>query len=124
MNYIYELYSYICIMKILFYYFICILVRCACIAVAYISLPARGLRLFFSAFYGVLGLGSLFLFLTKARKTGAFHQKIWWDGLRPFHALFFLLASMLIYQQNTWFVPILLLDTCMSIVAFSYRHYA
>lgn len=110
-------------MKILFYYFICILVRCACIAVAYISLPRRGLRLLFSAFYGVLGIGSLFFFLTKARKTGAFRKKIWWDELRPFHGLFFLLASLLIYHKNTWFVPVLLLDTFMSIVGFSYRGY-
>lgn len=108
-------------MKILFYYFICILVRCVCIAVVYISLPVRGLRLLFSAFYGVLGLGSIILFITKARKTGAFRKKIWWDGLRPFHGLFFLIASTLIYQKNTWFVPILLLDTIMSIVGFSYR---
>ena len=110
-------------MNLFFYFFICILVRCACIAAAYISLPHHVLRLLFVAFYAISGLGSLILILTKARKTGAFRQKIWWDGLRPFHALFSLLASILIYQQNTWFVPILLFDTCMGIVAFLYKRY-
>lgn len=110
-------------MKLLFYFFICICVRCACIAGAYFSLPHPVLRLLFVAFYAISGLGSLILFLTKSRKTGAFRQKIWWDGLRPFHALFFLLSSILIYQKNTWFVLILLFDTLMGIVAFSYKHY-
>ena len=46
--------------------------------------------------------GFFYLFLTGARKTGAevFGDKIWWNNLRPIHALLYFTFAYLAINQN------------------------
>ena len=103
-------------MHISFYFSLCIIIRISLIYLAYISLYSPYLNPFFSLFYLTIGVGSAYQYITKYRKYGAFGQKIWWDYLRPFHAIFYLFASFLIYTKNTLFVLVLIIDTLMGIV--------
>ena len=56
--------------------------------------------------------GFMFIYLTGIRKTGAevFGEKIWWNNLRPLHAILYLLFSLnaINGNKNSWLY--LLLD--------------
>ena len=119
-------------MNISVYYIICVLVRCALIYMAYISLyysygPLSSFcsygPLLFSCFYFVAGLGCFYHYLTKYRTKGAFGQNVWWDYLRPIHGILFLSASYFIYMRELYFVPILIIDTVMGISGHVYHRY-
>lgn len=72
----------------------------------------------------LLPIGTTYIFLTNARKSGigAFGEKIWWANLRPIHALLYLAFAYyaIIGNKNAWLF--LLADalfglTCFLIVA-------
>ena len=110
-------------MNISVYYIICVLVRCALIYMAYISLSHSYGFLLFSCFYFVLGLGSIYHYLTKYRKKGAFGQSIWWDSFRPIRGILYLSVSYFIYMRELYFVPILIVDTVLGISGHVYHRY-
>ena len=66
-------------------------------------------------------LGFIFIYLFKLRETGAevFGEKIWWNDLRPLHAILWgTFAYMAINNdtENAW--KILLIDTLIGLFAF------
>jgi len=70
-------------------------------------------------------IGFTFIYLSGSRKTGAevFGGKIWWNNLRPLHALlYFLFAYNAINgNKNAWMF--LLIDVVVGLISFSSFHY-
>lgn len=74
----------------------------------------------------VIGIGFWYIYLTGARKTGleVGGDLIWWNGLRPFHGLMYLLFGVLsLYgYKNAWIL--LLVDVVVGFVSFMLYHYS
>jgi hypothetical protein len=73
----------------------------------------------------LLAIGFTYIYLTDGRKTGVevFGGKIWWNNLRPLHALlYFVFAYMAINKNaNAWIV--LLIDVVIGLISFLTYHY-
>jgi hypothetical protein len=80
-------------------------------------------------YFGYLALlpaiGFTYLYIFGLRKTGAevFGEKIWWNDLRPIHAvLYFLFAFNAINRnKNSWIY--LLVDVIIGLLSFLFFHY-
>jgi len=70
-------------------------------------------------------LGFLYIFFSGVRQTGAevFGEKIWWNDLRPIHAVFYLLFAYnaIIGNADAWIY--LLMDVLFGLSAFLIFHY-
>ena len=70
-------------------------------------------------------IGFIYIFVTGSRKTGVetFGDKIWWNDLRPVHALMYgLFAYNAINKnQNAW--VFLLIDVIIGLISFLIFHY-
>jgi phosphate/sulfate permease len=74
-------------------------------------------------FYVISSVGLMYHYVTKTRKKGAFGQHIWWDHMRPIHALLFLLISYFLYINHSLSYKLAILDTIIGIGAYMYvRH--
>ncbi len=72
----------------------------------------------------IIALGFSFIYLTGSRQTGpeVFGDKIWWNNLRPVHAmLYFIFAYLAITKNDYSWVP-LLIDVTIGLTAFLYYH--
>ena len=68
-------------------------------------------------------IGFMYLFLSGVRnKVGAFGEKVWWNPLRPVHALLFSLFAYfaIVGNRNAWVY--LLIDAMISLFAFLWVH--
>ena len=75
---------------------------------------------------GTMSLGFATIFIFGLRKTGLETQgaPIWWNHLRPLHAIMYGVASWGLFVGNqdlSW--KVLLLDTFIGLVAFLHYHY-
>lgn len=70
-------------------------------------------------------IGFTYIFLTDSRKTGAevFGEKIWWNNLRPVHALLYTLFAYNAIMQNTNAWVFLLVDVVLGLISFLTHHY-
>jgi len=67
--------------------------------------------------------GFSYLFLSGTRKwTGAFGEKIWWNSLRPVHAILYLLFAILAIQGKREAWIFLLMDVCIGTTGFINVH--
>jgi hypothetical protein len=70
-------------------------------------------------------IGFIYIYLTGSRMTGGetFGDKIWWNNLRPLHALiYFLFAyNAIIGNKNAWLY--LLFDVVFGLTSFLIFHY-
>lgn len=70
-------------------------------------------------------IGFLYIFFTNSRETGreVFGEKIWWNNLRPLHALLYLTFAYLAFQKKSsaW-IP-LALDVVIGLTSFLIFHY-
>jgi hypothetical protein len=70
-------------------------------------------------------IGFTYLFVTGERKTGpeVFGGKIWWNCLRPVHALMYFIFSYsaITGNRNAWIF--LLVDVFIGLTAFLFHHY-
>ena len=70
-------------------------------------------------------IGFLYIFFTNSRETGreVFGEKIWWNNLRPLHALLYLTFAYLAFQKkpSAW-IP-LALDVTIGLTSFLIFHY-
>ena len=64
--------------------------------------------------------GFIYIYLTGSRKTGAevFGDKIWWNNLRPVHALLYFIFAFLAITQNDYAWIPLLIDVLIGLFAF------
>ena len=90
---------------------------------------AKNIDIKFLPYLGYIALltaaGFIYIFVTGSRKTGVevFGDKIWWNDLRPVHAL---LYSLFAYNainknQNAWIF--LLIDVIIGLISFLTFHY-
>jgi hypothetical protein len=70
-------------------------------------------------------IGFTYIFLTGSRPTGGetFGQPIWWNKLRPVHALLYSLFAYQAINKNAGAWRILLLDVAIGLVSFVAHHY-
>ena len=71
-------------------------------------------------------IGFAYIFLTGSRKTGAevFGGKIWWNNLRPIHAILYALFAYNAINKNPNSWKILLADVIFGLIAFIIFHYS
>lgn len=68
-------------------------------------------------------VGFSYLFLSGARKwTGAFGEKIWWNSLRPIHALLYFLFALFAIKGKREAWVFLLIDVCIGTLGFFHVH--
>lgn len=71
-------------------------------------------------------IGFLYIFITGVRKTGleVFGEKIWWNNLRPVHALLYVLFAYFAIHKNTNAWILLLIDVVFGLVNFLWHHFS
>ena len=90
---------------------------------------AKHIGLKYLPYLGFLALlpaiGFMYIYIFGARKTGAevFGEKIWWNDLRPLHALFYTLFAIMAITKNRMAWIWLLLDVLVGLVSFLVYHY-
>ena len=70
-------------------------------------------------------IGFIYIYLTGSRQTGAevFGAKIWWNNLRPIHALLYGLFAYYAIQKANFAWKFLLADVLIGFFAFIIYHY-
>lgn len=70
-------------------------------------------------------IGFTIIFLTDIRKTGGevFGEEIWWNNLRPVHAILYYLFAINAIRGNTNSWIYLLIDVLIGLISFLYHHY-
>jgi hypothetical protein len=66
-----------------------------------------------------VSFGFMYIWANGLRKTGpeTFGEKIWWNNLRPVHALLYALFALLAFSGNTHAWKVLLLDVTLGFTA-------
>jgi hypothetical protein len=90
---------------------------------------AKNIDIKFLPYLGYLALlptlGFIYIFATDSRKTGmeTFGEKIWWNDLRPLHAVLYGLFSYnaILGNRNAWIY--LLIDVVFGLFSFLIFHY-
>ena len=90
---------------------------------------AKNIDIKFLPYLGYIALltaaGFIYIFVTGSRKTGVevFGDKIWWNDLRPVHALMYSLFAYnaINKNQNAWIF--LLIDVIIGLISFLTFHY-
>jgi len=108
--------------KIFLLFSICILVRTFFVIIVNKIdkkyLPYLGLLALLPAF------GFLYFIFIGTRKKGALGQKIWWNNLRPIHAMLYLtFAYLAINRRKDSYKP-LLIDVIIGLSGFLYYHFS
>ena len=70
-------------------------------------------------------VGFLYIYISGSRKTGPETRgaPIWWNDLRPFHALLYLVSAVMALQGNKMAYLPLLIDTLFGLIAFLCYHF-
>ena len=92
----------------------------------YIAKNAKPTLLPYLGYLALLpAIGFTYIYLSGARKTGAevFGEKIWWNNLRPVHALLYTLFAYNAIHQNPISWVFLLLDVSLGLFSFLSHHY-
>jgi hypothetical protein len=71
-------------------------------------------------------IGFIYIYALGLRKTGGetFGDPIWWNNLRPVHALSLLIFSALALSDNSRAWVILLIDTLIGAIAWMLHHFS
>ncbi len=109
--------------RILYFLIGCIGVRLLFVYIAYNA--SLTLLKILGVFAIIIGLGFAIIYLFGLRKTGpeTMGAKIWWNSLRPFHALTYITFGILAlagHSEVAW--KILLLDVSVGLGAFIIHH--
>ena len=97
------------------------------LAIAYF---AKTISLQYLPILGYLALlpaaGFAYIFATGSRQTGGevFGEKIWWNNLRPIHAILYALFAYYAIMQKTWAWKFLFADVMLGLAAFLAFHYS
>jgi hypothetical protein len=73
----------------------------------------------------LISIGFLYVYFSKSRITGreVFGEKIWWNDLRPIHALLYLLFAVFALNKVSYSWVILFVDVLIGLVSFLLFHY-
>ena len=107
--------------------FLMFLIGCIGVRVLFVII-AKNISPKYLKYLGYLALlpaiGFMYIYLTDSRKTGleTFGQKIWWNNLRPIHALLYLLFAYnaIIGNPQAWIY--LLVDVLFGLTSFLIHH--
>ena len=90
----------------------------------FVKIHPKGYTNIIAVFLLLLALGFISIYLTGIRQTGAevFGDKIWWNNLRPLHALLYFLASALVFLKINTAHLVIYLDTIIGLLAFTWYH--
>jgi len=109
--------------RFLVFLFGCIVVRFLFVVIAAKVnkkyLPYLGMLSIFPA------IGFIYIYLGGYRKTGGetFGQKIWWNNLRPVHAILYLTFAYLAINKSSQSYKPLLIDVLVGLLSFLIYHY-
>ena len=109
--------------RFLLFLFGCIVVRFLFVVVA-IKINKKYLP-----YLGMLSIlpaiGFIYIYLGGYRKTGGetFGQKIWWNNLRPVHAILYLTFAYLAINKSSQSYKPLLIDVLVGLLSFLIYHY-
>lgn len=110
--------------RLLFFLVGCIGVRTAFVIIA------KKISLDYLPFLGYLAilpaLGFTYIFITGSRTTGpeVMGEKIWWNNLRPIHAILYATFSYLAINKNANAWTVLALDVLIGLIGFLVHHYS
>jgi hypothetical protein len=73
----------------------------------------------------LVSIGFLYVYFSKSRITGqeVFGEKIWWNDLRPVHALLYLLFAIFALNKVSYSWVFLFVDVLIGLVSFLLFHY-
>jgi hypothetical protein len=73
----------------------------------------------------IIAVGFTYIYLTDSRKTGpeTFGEKIWWNNLRPIHAMFYYIFSYYAINKIRSGWVYLLYDVIVGLLSFLIFHY-
>ena len=108
-------------MNLYFYFILCILIRFLLSFLVY-CVYNNNFRYILIIFYLISASGLFYNYFTKIRKIGAFNNKIWWDSLRPLHAVLFISTAFLLIMKNKYSYILPLIDTIIGIIFFLINH--
>lgn len=114
------LYIYI-LMRINIYFSLCIFLRFLLAYLVFVTYN-NSYRYILITFYLLAALGLLYHYLNKKRKIGAFNNIVWWDDLRPLHALLFISTSILLYIKNPYSYILPFTDTIIGLIMYLLNH--
>tara|TARA_B110000967_G_C18888831_1_gene565898 strand:- start:1533 stop:1889 length:357 start_codon:yes stop_codon:yes gene_type:complete len=108
--------------RIILFLFGCISIRFLLVIIA------KKIDLYYLPFMGLLAtipaIGFLYIFFNDLRKTGpeVFGDKIWWNSLRPVHAILYLLFAYnaIIANPDSWIY--LFIDVLIGLNSFLIHH--
>lgn len=103
---------------------VCIPLR---LAIAYISSILSANMLFWMGIIALIPvLGMLSIYFFKLRETGGevFGNKIWWNDLRPVHAIDYLIFSYLAIHNSPYSSYPLYFDVLLGLISFFIYHYS
>ena len=90
---------------------------------------AKNVSIQYLQYLGYLALlpviGFIYIFITGSRNTGpeVLGDKIWWNNLRPLHALLYALFAYNAIKENPNSWLFLLLDVTIGLISFLIYHY-
>ena len=90
---------------------------------------AKNIRATWLRYMGYLALlpaaGFIYIYITGSRQTGVevFGDTIWWDYLRPFHTVFYLLFAFNAIKGNPHSWMFLLADAIFGLINFLIHHF-
>ena len=103
------------------YFSLCIFLRFLLTYLVFVTYN-NNYRYILITFYLLAALGLLYHYLNKKRKFGAFNNIVWWDDLRPLHALLFISTSILLYIKNPYSYIIPFIDTIIGLIMYLSNH--
>jgi len=108
-------------MSINIYFSLCIFLRFLLSYFVFVTYN-NNYRYIFIIFYLLAALGLLYHYLNKKRKIGAFNNIVWWDDLRPIHALLFISTAILLYIKNPYSYILPVIDTIIGLIMYLLIH--
>lgn len=108
--------------RILLFLFGCILTRFLFVLISY------KIDIKYLPYLGYLALlpaiGFLYIYITGSRKEGpeTFGKRIWWNHLRPVHAILYFLFAYYSIKKNKNSYKLLLTDVILGLIAFITYH--
>ena len=73
----------------------------------------------------IIAIGFIYIYLTNSRTSGpeTFGDKIWWNNLRPIHAIFYFIFSYYAINKIRGGWIYLLYDVIFGLISFLFFHY-
>ena len=106
-----------------------LLFLCGCIVTRFLFvIIAKYINKKYLPYLGIIALipaiGFIIIYLGDFRKTGAevFGKQIWWNNLRPIHAVLYILFALLALKKNKYSWIPLLIDVIIGLISFLLYH--